>query len=102
VNIDKSGIISADVLPEDLIPLPNILTKTCRGKVMKEKLKSVKTKNYFLLPNSSFRHCLSFAMRKISVDRAKHHVSSPQTYPLARRNDTFGTAKRYLWQIRFL
>ena len=35
----------------------NILTKTCRGKVMKEKLKSVKTKNYFLLPNSSFRHC---------------------------------------------
>jgi len=34
-----------------------IFTKTCRGKVMKEKLKTVKTKNYFLLPNSSFRHC---------------------------------------------
>ena len=32
-----------------------IPTKTCRGKVTKEKLKTVKTKNYFLLPNSSFR-----------------------------------------------
>jgi len=84
------------------IQLSKTLTKTCRGKVMKEKLKSVKTKNYFLLPNSSFRHCLSFAMRKISVDRPKGHVSSPQTYPFARRNDTFGAAKRYLWQIRIL
>jgi hypothetical protein len=46
---------------------------------MKEKLKSVKTKHHFLLPNSSFRHRLGFAVRKIRVDRAKDHVSSPQT-----------------------
>jgi hypothetical protein len=55
------------------------LTKVCRGKVMKEKLKCVKTKNYFLLPKSSFRHRLGFAVRKLSFDRAKDHVSSPQT-----------------------
>jgi hypothetical protein len=69
---------------------------------MKEKLKSVKTKNYFLLPNSSFRHRLAFTPRKLRVDRAKDHVSSPQTYRLARLNDTFGAAKRYLWQIHFM
>jgi hypothetical protein len=46
---------------------------------MKEKLKSVKTKNYFLLPNSSFRHRLGLAVQNLRVDRAKGHVSSPQT-----------------------
>jgi len=56
-----------------------IFTKVCRGKVMKEKLKSVKTKNYFLLPYSSFRHRLGFALQNLRVDRAKGHVSSPQT-----------------------
>ena len=33
---------------------------------MKEKLNCVKAKNYFLLPNSSFRHCLGFALRNLS------------------------------------
>ena len=56
-----------------------MFTKTCRGKVVKEKLKTVKTKNYFLLPNSYSRHRLSIAVRKIRVDRAKGYVSSPQT-----------------------
>jgi hypothetical protein len=46
---------------------------------MKEKLNSVKTKKYFLLPNSSFRHRLGFAARNLSFDRAKGYVSSPQT-----------------------
>jgi Cu2+-containing amine oxidase len=55
------------------------LTKTCQGKVVKEKLKSVKTKDYFLLPNSYFRHRLGFAAQNLRVDRAKDHVSSPQT-----------------------
>ena len=32
---------------------------------MKEKLNSVKTKYYFLLPNSSFRHRLGFALRNL-------------------------------------
>ena len=69
---------------------------------MKEKLKSVKDKNYFLLPNSYFRHRLSFAVRKIRVDRAKGYVSSHETWSFTRRNDTFGAAKPYLWQIRIL
>jgi len=69
---------------------------------MKEKLKTVKTKNYFLLPNSYFRHRLCLAMPNISFDRLKDHVSSPQTSPFTRRNDTFGAAKRYLWQIPLL
>jgi hypothetical protein len=56
-----------------------MLTKTCREKVMKEKLKSVKIKYYFLLPNSSFHHRLCLAPPNISFDRAKDHVSSPQT-----------------------
>jgi hypothetical protein len=38
------------------IQLSKTLTKTCRGKVMKEKLNCVKATNYVLLPNSSFRH----------------------------------------------
>ena len=85
-----------------LISMSKNLTKTCREKVMKEMLKSVKTKHYVLLPNSSFRHRLSFALRKISFDRAKGYVSSPQTYPFARLNMVFGAAKRYLWQINVL
>jgi len=46
---------------------------------MKEKLNYVKTKNYFLLPNSSFRHRLGFALQNLRVDRAKGYVSPPQT-----------------------
>jgi len=69
---------------------------------MKEMLNCVKTINHFLLPNSSFRHRLGFALQNLRVDRAKGYVSSPQTIPLARLNDTFGAAKRYLWQIYIL
>ena len=56
-----------------------IFTKACLGNVMKEKLNCVKDKDYFLLPNSSFRHCLGFAAQNLRVDRAKAYVSSPQT-----------------------
>ena len=61
-----------------------IFTKTCRGKVMKEKLNFVKEKDYFLLPNSSFRHCLGFAAQNLRVDRPKAYVSPPQTSPFTR------------------
>jgi len=54
----------------------NILTKTCRGKVMKEKLKSVKTGFSPFIHHSSFSHRLGFAARKVSFDRAKGYVSS--------------------------
>ena len=54
-------------------------TKTCRGKVMKEKLKSVKTDSSLFIPHSSFCESLAFAPRNISFHRAKDHVSSPQT-----------------------
>jgi len=99
VNIDKSGMISVEVLPGSLIPLPNILTKPCRGKVMKEKLNCVKVGSSFFIHHSSFCESLAFAPPNLSFDRAKHHVSSPQTYPLARRNDTFRPTKPYLSQI---
>jgi len=79
VNIDKSGMISVEVLPGGLIPIPNILTKTCRGKVMKEKLKSVKTGFSLFIHHSSFCESLAFAPPNLSFDRAKGYVSSPQT-----------------------
>jgi hypothetical protein len=69
---------------------------------MKEKLKSVKTKHHFLLPNSSFRHRLGFAVRKIRVDRAKDHVSCDETWSFTRRNLTFRAPKPYLSQFRIL
>ena len=47
--------------------------------MMKEKLKSVKTKHYVLLPNSSFRHPLGFAAQNLRVDRAKAYVSCDET-----------------------
>jgi hypothetical protein len=46
---------------------------------MKEKLKCVKTKHHFLLPNSYFRHRLGFALQNLRVDRAKDHVSCDET-----------------------
>jgi len=69
---------------------------------MKEKLKSVKHDSSLFILLSSFREKPAFAPRKVSFDRAKDHVSSPQTSPFTRRNDTFGEAKRYLWQILIL
>ena len=48
--------------------------KNLSGKCDEIEFTSVKIKNYFLLPNSYFRHRLSFAVRKIRVDRAKGYV----------------------------
>ena len=56
-----------------------IFTKTCRGKVMKEKLNYVKTDSSFFILHSSFCESIAFAPLNISFDRAKGHVSSPQT-----------------------
>ena len=93
------GIILFEMQTELIWKIP---TKTCRGKVMKEKLNCVKTKNYFLLHNSNFRHCLSFALRKIRVDRPKGYVSSPQTWSFTQWNLTFRAPKPKLSQIQFL
>ena len=59
--------------------LSKILTKTCRGKVVKEKLKSVKVDSSFFILHSSFCESKALAARNLSFDRAKDHVSSPQT-----------------------
>ena len=56
-----------------------ILTKTCQGKVMKEKLNYVKDDSSFIILHSSFCESIAFAPRNLRVDRAKDHVSSPQT-----------------------
>jgi hypothetical protein len=78
------------------------LTKSCREKVMKEKLKTVKTASPLFILHSSFSHRLGFTPRKVRFDRAKGYVSSPQTYPFARLNMVFGAAKPYLSQINYL
>ena len=80
----------------------NILTKTCRGKVMKEKLKNVKVDSSFFTLHSSFCESSALAPRKVSFDCAKDHVSSPQTSPFTQRNMVFRTAKPKLSQIRIL
>jgi hypothetical protein len=59
--------------------MSKIPTKTCRGKVMKEKLKTVKVDSSLFILYSSFCESLAFAPPNISFDRAKDHVSSPQT-----------------------
>ena len=82
--------------------LSKILTKTCRGKVMKEKLKTVKVDSSLFILHSSFCENLALAPRKLSFDRAKDHVSSHQTSPFTRRNMVFRAAKPYLSQIRIL
>ena len=61
------------------IQLSKTLTKTCRGKVMKEKLNCVKTGSSLFIHHSSFCESLGFTSRKVSFDRAKGYVSSPQT-----------------------
>ena len=53
--------------------------KTCRGKVMKEKLKTVKDDSSLFILYSSFCESLAFAPPNISFDRAKDHVSSHET-----------------------
>ena len=79
-----------------------IFTKTCRGKVMKEKLKTVKVDSSLFILHSSFCESSALALRKVSFDCAKDHVSSPQTYPFARRKGIFRTPKAYLLQILIL
>ena len=79
-----------------------IFTKTCRGKVMKEKLKSVKTGASLFILHSSFCESLGFSLPYLTFDRTKDHVSSPQTYPFARRNMVFRTMKPKLSQIWIL
>jgi len=56
-----------------------MLTKTCQGKVMKEKLKSVKTASSLFIHHSSFCESIAFAARKVSFGAVKAYVSSPQT-----------------------
>ena len=64
--------------------MSKIPTKTCRGKVMKEKLKSVKTGLSLFIHNSSFSESLGFSLPYLTFDRAKGNVSSPQTLPFTR------------------
>ena len=71
-------------------------TKTCRGKVMKEKLKSVKTTFHpslfilhFIIFHSFFSHRLGFAAWKVSFHRPKGYVSPPETWSFVQRNLTF-------------
>ena len=59
--------------------MSKIPTKTCRGKVMKEKLNCVKTDSSLFILHSSFCESLAFAPPNISFDRPKHHVSSHET-----------------------
>ena len=82
--------------------MSKIPTKTCRGKVMKEKLNCVKTTSSLFIHHSSFRESLAFTAPNISFDRTKGHVSPHQTLPFTRRNMVFRAAKPYLWQIHYL
>ena len=59
--------------------MSKIPTKTCRGKVMKEKLNYVKDDSSLFILYSSFCESLACAPPNISFDRAKDHVSPPQT-----------------------
>ena len=59
--------------------LSTILTKACRGKVTKEKLKSVKTDFSLFIHHPSFSERPAFAPPNISFDRAKGYVSSHET-----------------------
>jgi hypothetical protein len=56
--------------------MSNNLTKVCRGKVVKEMLKSVKVDSSFFILHSSFCESLALALRKVRFDRAKGYVSS--------------------------
>ena len=68
-----------DMAKHRFIPLSNILTKVCQGKVMKEKLKSVKVDSSLFILHSSFCESIAFTLRKLSFDRAKGHVSCDET-----------------------
>ena len=59
--------------------MSKIPTKTCRGKVKKEKLKTVKDDSSLFILHSSFCESIAFTLQNLRVDRAKDHVSPPQT-----------------------
>ena len=61
------------------IHLSKNLTKTCRGKVMKEMLNCVKHDSSFFIHHSSFCENIAFAPPNLSFERTKDHVSPPQT-----------------------
>ena len=87
-------------MPTEL--LWKIPTKTCRGKVMKEKLNCVKTESSLFIHHSSFCESLGFTPRKVSFDRAKGYVSSHERWPFTRRKVSFRAPKPYLSQIQIL
>jgi hypothetical protein len=76
--------------------------KNLSGKSDEIEFISIKIKNYFLLPDSSFRHRLTFTPRKVSFDRPKGYVSCDETWSFARRNLTFRATKPNLSQICIL
>ena len=76
--------------------------KNLSGKCDEIEFISVKIKNYFLLPNSSFRHRLGLTAPNLRVDRPKGYVSCGETSPFARRNLTFRATKPKLLQICIL
>ena len=56
------------------IHLSKTLTKTCRGKVMKEMLNCVKTHFLLFIHLSSFSHSLGFSLPYLTFERAKGYV----------------------------
>ena len=83
----KEYIVKGFALNDDLLKRAgwsekfprNILTKVCRGKVMKEKLKSVKTDSSLFILHPSFHESLGFSPSYLSFDRTKGYVSSHET-----------------------
>ena len=88
----KEYIVKGFALNDDLLKRAgwsekfprNILTKTCRGKVMKEKLKCVKSGFSLFILHSSFCESLGFSPSYLSFDRAKGYVSSHETWSFTR------------------
>ena len=83
----KEYIVKGFALNDDLLKRSgwrenfprNILTKTCREKVMKEKLNCVKNGFSLFILHSSFCESLGFSPSYLSFDRAKGYVSSHET-----------------------
>jgi hypothetical protein len=59
--------------------MPIILTKTCRGKVMKEKLNCVKTESLHFIHHSSFCESLGFSPSYLTFGVAKGKVWCDET-----------------------
>ena len=88
----KEYIVKGFALNDDLLKRSgwrenfprNILTKTCREKVMKEKLNCVKNGFSLFILHSSFCESLGFSPSYLSFDRAKGYVSSHETWSFTR------------------